>query len=378
MNRPILRRFRTVTLLCFFAFPVLVHAQTAGELEALLQVPALTWAQTARFVLGAADLLPAELSGEAAEQRAFERARGNNWLPRNAEAAGIVNLQGTAYLVMRAFAIDGGIMYSLLPGPRYAYREMTGRGIIQGLADPGLSCSGARLIQIIGRALDYTGQDFETSSLAADFSDSDKELQAFSLAGSRGNIVGSTVLVTVPAGTDLRRLTPELRYAGIRIRPRGERNFSRPVKYTVTAKDRSKRSYQVTVSSRIEGVENAVIRETGEGSVIILQNIQFPADSAILDAAEMKKLDQYREIFRLYPERRIIIRGHTAMAGIEVNRQTISRDRAKLVADYFIAQGFARAELVESRGFGGDQPLADNDTEEGRQRNRRVEILLLK
>jgi OOP family OmpA-OmpF porin len=66
------------------------------------------------------------------------------------------------------------------------------------------------------------------------------------------------------------------------------------------------------------------------------------------------------------------------MAGIEVNRQTISRDRAKLVADYFIAQGFARAELVESRGFGGDQPLADNDTEEGRQLNRRVEILLLK
>jgi outer membrane protein OmpA-like peptidoglycan-associated protein len=378
MNKLIPRRFKTVALLCFIIFPVFAHAQTAGELEALLQAPALTWAQTARFVLGAADLLPAELSGPAAEQRAFEQAKENNWLPEKAEAGEAARLQGTAHLLMRSFDMRGGAMYSLLPIPRYAYREMTGRGIIQGLADPSLTYSGIRLIQIIGRTLDYTGRDFAASPRVAGTSDSSKELLEFSLAGSRGSIMGNTVLVTVPAGTDLRRLTPELSYAGFRIRPEGLRNFSRPVKYTVTAKDRSKQTYQVTVSSKIEGVENATIRETREGRIITLENIQFPADSAVLDAAEIKKLDQYSEIFRLYPERRVVITGHTALAGVDVNRQTISTDRAKLVADYFIAQGFVRQELVDAKGVGADQPLADNAAEEGRQRNRRVEILLLK
>jgi hypothetical protein len=66
-----------------------------------------------------------------------------------------------AFLVTGAFGIKGGLMYTLFPGPRYAYRELLYRKIIQGRADEGFTVSGERLLRIIGQALALTGREGE-------------------------------------------------------------------------------------------------------------------------------------------------------------------------------------------------------------------------
>ncbi|MDR1127883.1 MAG: hypothetical protein LBL20_01105 [Treponema sp.] len=137
----------------FFALPAFLPAQTAAELDAVLETPALSYAQAARFVLGSLD---AQAGGKGADA-AFEEAAAKGWLPKKAAAAGQVRLGELSFLMARAFNIRGGFMYALLPGPRYAFRAMVGRSFIQGAADPGMTVSGERFLHILGRVLDAAG-----------------------------------------------------------------------------------------------------------------------------------------------------------------------------------------------------------------------------
>ena len=69
--------------------------------------------------------------------------------------------------------------------------------------------------------------------------------------------------------------------------------------------------------------------------------------------------------------------GHTALAGTSEGRMELSIDRARAVADYFLSKNVRGADRIVIRGFGAEAPIADNGTEEGRRRNRRVEITIL-
>jgi hypothetical protein len=129
-------------------FPV--NAQTAREMDALLASPALTYGQAARFVLPAAGAAAVNVSAESAFTTAVDRG----WLPKTASAGGAARLDGAALLVMRAFELRGGLFYRLFPNPRYAYRELVHRGIIQGQVDGAMPLSGELFFQILGRAME--------------------------------------------------------------------------------------------------------------------------------------------------------------------------------------------------------------------------------
>lgn len=133
-----------------------LSAQTAAEMDALLETEAVTAAASARFVLEAARLLPSGLSGDAAERAAYDMAFSNGWLKGG--AADTVTLKDTAFLVMKAFDLKGGILHSLFRNPRYAYREMIYQKLIQGRADSSMEVSGRRLLQIIGKTLSQIGE----------------------------------------------------------------------------------------------------------------------------------------------------------------------------------------------------------------------------
>ena len=170
-------------LLCSFVF-----AQTAAEMDAMLQTEALSAARAARFVLEAADLVPAgisntetelsgteaelsdteaelpgtaaelpgtkaELSGTAAEQAAYNMAFSNGWIKIGAEEP--ITLKDTAFLIMKAFNLEGGVMYSLFKNPRYAYREMVYLKLIPGVPDQSMNVSGQKLLVILDRTLNY-------------------------------------------------------------------------------------------------------------------------------------------------------------------------------------------------------------------------------
>jgi hypothetical protein len=145
------KSFFFITLCFLFITPALLPAQTAERLDALLDTPELSYAQAAMIVLPAAGLAGEDVSPEAA----FAEARIRGLLPKKAAPGGAVRLRELAFLIMGAFNMKGGLFYTLFPGPRYAYRELVHRRLIQGRNDPALTLSGERLLRILGRALDY-------------------------------------------------------------------------------------------------------------------------------------------------------------------------------------------------------------------------------
>jgi outer membrane protein OmpA-like peptidoglycan-associated protein len=101
--------------------------------------------------------------------------------------------------------------------------------------------------------------------------------------------------------------------------------------------------------------------------------VNFETGSARLTADSRATLDSVAESLAANPDVRIEIGGHTDNRGrAEMNRK-LSLDRATSVRDYLLQKGVAGSRL-EVKGYGPDQPIATNDTAEGRLQNRRVEL----
>ena len=148
---------RCLIVTAFLIISILpLAAQTAAEIDVLIEESEVTVAVSSRFVLGSAGLVTSALSGEEAEKTAYQIAFSRGWVKGNADD--IITLRDLSLLVMRAFDMKGGVMYSLTRNSRYAHREMIYRRLIQGRTDPGLGVSGLRLLQIIGSVLNYTGE----------------------------------------------------------------------------------------------------------------------------------------------------------------------------------------------------------------------------
>lgn len=112
------------------------------------------------------------------------------------------------------------------------------------------------------------------------------------------------------------------------------------------------------------------------GSKIILKNIFFDFDKATLRKESAVELDRLVKMLRDVPTMKIEISGHTDNVGSEAYNKGLSKDRAKAVVDYLIVQGIEEDRLTYA-GYGESQPIADNDSEEGRQVNRRTEFKVL-
>jgi hypothetical protein len=120
-------------------------------MDALLETPAVSFAQAARFTLASAGVF----DGSAAD--AYALARENGWLSAKAEPAGPIRLGELCFLMMNAFGIKGSFLYSLFPGPHYALRELVYRKLIPGRSDPVLKVSGEELLLILGMVADEGG-----------------------------------------------------------------------------------------------------------------------------------------------------------------------------------------------------------------------------
>ena len=145
----------------------------------------------------------------------------------------------------------------------------------------------------------------------------------------------------------------------------------------VEAPPMNKEEMAKEIAEEIMDIPDASVRVSDEGIVISLENIQFAPDSAILRASERPKLDKIAEILMRYADRDISVGGHTALAGTASGRLQLSLERAQAVADYFLSQNVRSPDRMVIRGYGAEQPVADNRTEEGMRKNRRVEITIL-
>jgi hypothetical protein len=126
------------------------YAQTARIMDTLLETRILTYGQAAQFAFSAADIMKDMASPEAA----FAEAQKRGWIPASAGSMYPVKFDKAAFLLMKAFDLKGGLFYRLFPGPRYAYRELVYRRIIQGPVDSSTTISGEEYLNILGRILE--------------------------------------------------------------------------------------------------------------------------------------------------------------------------------------------------------------------------------
>lgn len=126
-------------------------------------------------------------------------------------------------------------------------------------------------------------------------------------------------------------------------------------------------------------LQNDDIRITNTGDRLIVtmpQDILFAVDSADVYGSLRRDLLTVADSLRDYPQSRVQVIGHTDNTGSAEYNQRLSERRANAVADVLMEGGVPFSRIV-AFGRGEDQPVASNLTEEGRARNRRVEIVIL-
>lgn len=125
-----------------------------------------------------------------------------------------------------------------------------------------------------------------------------------------------------------------------------------------------------------DNLNNDVIVDTvPEGLVIRLGEILFDTDSYTLREDAKDTVDSIiNAIKQTYPDREIIVEGHTDNTGEANYNQALSERRAKTVADYILPK--LEHDKLSYRGFGDKEPIASNDNPDGRQKNRRVDIII--
>jgi outer membrane protein OmpA-like peptidoglycan-associated protein len=113
-----------------------------------------------------------------------------------------------------------------------------------------------------------------------------------------------------------------------------------------------------------------------EGLVLRVKDLRFVADSDEILPTEKGRLDAIASALKALPGKSFLVAGHSAAVGKAAGELELSVKRAKRVSDELAARGIEPSRLLY-RGYGSSRPLAPNDGEEGRARNRRVEITIL-
>ena len=114
-----------------------------------------------------------------------------------------------------------------------------------------------------------------------------------------------------------------------------------------------------------------------ESEILILDQVQFDTGKAVIKKVSDDLLDQVASVLREHPEiTKIEVQGHTDDRGYRALNDTLSQARASAVMKAMIQRGIA-ADRLTAKGYGQNRPLVENTTEEGRQKNRRVQFIIV-
>ena len=122
---------------------------------------------------------------------------------------------------------------------------------------------------------------------------------------------------------------------------------------------------------------NAILqtRDTARGLIVNMSDVLFDSGKFTLRPEAREKLARVAGIVEGHPGLKLEVEGHTDSVGTDDFNQQLSEQRGGAVRDDLITQGMASGS-VTSAGFGKTMPVASNDTADGRQKNRRVELVI--
>ncbi len=122
--------------------------------------------------------------------------------------------------------------------------------------------------------------------------------------------------------------------------------------------------------------KNVVLQPVVARNKIVLNNIFFDINKSILRKESFVDLDNAYTLLKDKPDIKVEISGHTDNTGSDKLNMKLSNHRAKAAINYLVNKGLSKSRFI-AKGYGKDQPIASNDTDEGRQLNRRVEMKIL-
>lgn len=123
-------------------------------------------------------------------------------------------------------------------------------------------------------------------------------------------------------------------------------------------------------------LEEMKARPTDRGMVLTLGDVLFETNRSTLLPGAEKNIEQLSQFMNKYPDRKIVVEGHTDSRGSAEYNMLLSKRRANSVKNALVEKGIDESRIM-TRGYGETHPAASNKTAAGRQQNRRVEVIIL-
>jgi outer membrane protein OmpA-like peptidoglycan-associated protein len=124
------------------------------------------------------------------------------------------------------------------------------------------------------------------------------------------------------------------------------------------------------------GRDEARVSREGNRMVIRLVGLSFQSGQDVVQARYRPLLDKVRQAAEVFPRSQIVVEGHTDSYGGDENNLALSRARAEAVSAFLTNELGVPAFRISAVGYGETQPIANNDTEQGRSRNRRIDVII--
>jgi outer membrane protein OmpA-like peptidoglycan-associated protein len=161
-----------------------------------------------------------------------------------------------------------------------------------------------------------------------------------------------------------------------RLQSREEAEKAEKARREAEAKAREAEQAKAEIDQFLKDLSDLQGKMTERGIVLTMGDVLFSFGKADLSAGAVRNLDKITGFLEKHPGRNLLIEGHTDSIGSDEFNQALSQKRADAVKEALVGKGVSPDRVV-TKGYGKQFPVAGNDSESGRQMNRRVEVVIL-